>query len=1104
MTQQQQDSDQIASLFAEAVQLKGKSRAEFLQSIDENLRTELEPLLNADLRVQQEHLLTSLQPEAPSITRIRDYELRHVIGEGGMGTVYQAYHSRLKCDVALKVLPIGRSSPPETVARFEREMAAVGKLKHPHIVQAMDAGEENGIHYLVFELVEGVDAAQVIKACQPVEIADACEIVRQAALGLEHAHQQGLVHRDVKPSNLLVSKSGQVSIADMGLALLNDSGPRIEKLTAVGQIMGTLDYIPPEQIDDPHNVGPPADLYSLGCTLYHLLAGRAPFDVPEFDATLKKLRAHETTKPQSLKTLRPQVPPKLAQLVHTLVEKSPEDRMYSAKQVADELKPFCPESHLDSLIEKGIAKTAEATTANLGLSRISTELWEKQTDALPEIATTNAIARKSRIPHWLFTAFVLVGALLFAITLSQVFRWRTKHGTVIVETVGGDVDLSISESELRFIDPTDGEEVTVTVDEAKDLLVFRKSGFESVSRSVKLKSGAGQRLSIRFEPTSEISKPQPEMGAKSKLVQAIDYAFENGLQGFAVEGSSELHNDSDCLTDGRLRPNGHFRFIQTANTPNAMQRISSVKEITDLYLVGATPLLDSVAAQMTRMPAIQKLYIYCPFRTEQFESTPIEMRTRLITLALHGEKEAAVTDNQVREMTAVFSSLERLELTCEKLTSAVLPTVNEQQPEQLHLIRPSDEILRQLDSLDSVVMLKLDDATGCNLSHLPPRMQEFWCDSTQLSPANFKDLAAHEPLRVITSRLARVDRDLVTEFQKARPDCVFQSYFEPRQASAAPNATSDSPVHAIAAFNNRKGYSYVFLNNGSYLKLNDRSNRLAHSLTTSQFWKHLIGNRANDITAAFTQNDRKSFVILNDGTCREYLNLPDIGIGTHLTTKLLDGVSRTSPISAATDWPDGTYFVFQRDGRCRKYDDQLKRIDTKTTDEVFPFLKGRADTLTAVRVDPVTALAYFYFVGGTELVYDTMGGKVINEHALGAVSWVVPEQFASREETSMQEFASTRHEGLRWAFQNGVESLTCSVDGEEVVCKSADEFNSRTHQLIGVVLNYDSPQASRALFCIARYTLIPELRLVSSSKIVADELERIRASLPDTVVTQVE
>ena len=207
-----------------------------------------------------------------------EYEILDQLASGGMGVVFKAFHARLNRMVAIKMLAEGRHENAAANFRFDREMRAVGSLDHPSIVRALDAREIDGRRILVMEFVEGMDLAKLVRRCGPLPIADACELIRQAALGLQVAHERGLVHRDIKPSNLMLTPQGQVKLLDLGLALFHAQPPTETEMTATGQAVGTAEYMAPEQVSDSHQVDIRADIYGLGCTLYKLLAGRTPFD----------------------------------------------------------------------------------------------------------------------------------------------------------------------------------------------------------------------------------------------------------------------------------------------------------------------------------------------------------------------------------------------------------------------------------------------------------------------------------------------------------------------------------------------------------------------------------------------------------------------------------------------------------------------------------------------------------------------------------------------------------------------------------------------------------------------------------------------------------
>ena len=272
--------------------------------------------------------------------RLRDYLVLGRIGRGGMGQVYKARHVRLDRLVAIKVLPLERFADAAAISRFEREMKAVGRLDHPNIVLARDAGEADGVHFLVMELLEGFDLAAILKERGPRPLADACEVIRQAALGLQHAHEAGRVHRDLKPSNLFLTRAGTVKVLDLGLALIVEetiAGP----LTPADAAMGTFDYTAPEQWADAHRVDIRADLYSLGCTLFALLTGGPPFPADSHPTLTSKMMAHLHESPPPLREFRAEVPPDLEALVARLLAKAPDDRFQTPGELAGALAPFC-------------------------------------------------------------------------------------------------------------------------------------------------------------------------------------------------------------------------------------------------------------------------------------------------------------------------------------------------------------------------------------------------------------------------------------------------------------------------------------------------------------------------------------------------------------------------------------------------------------------------------------------------------------------------------------------------------------------------------------------------------------------------------------------
>lgn len=296
--------------------------------------------------------------------RIGEYILLGSIGQGAMGDVYRAVHGRLNRIVAIKVLAGHRLADADAAARFKREMRAVGKLSHPNIVAATDAGQAGRASYLAMEYVDGMDLARLLKRHGRLPAADACEVVRQAARGLQYVHEHGLVHRDLKPSNLLLTLAseqpagGLVKVADLGLALACDVDGAQSGTLSMNLVLGSLDYMAPEQADDAHHVDHRADLYSLGCTLYDLLSGHPPFCAVGAQSRLQKIAAHAESPVPSLAEVCPNVPASLERIVRRLLAKKPRWRFSSAGELAAALAPFCAGADLARLLDPATPATA--------------------------------------------------------------------------------------------------------------------------------------------------------------------------------------------------------------------------------------------------------------------------------------------------------------------------------------------------------------------------------------------------------------------------------------------------------------------------------------------------------------------------------------------------------------------------------------------------------------------------------------------------------------------------------------------------------------------------------------------------------------------------
>ena len=266
------------------------------------------------------------------------YVILDKLGAGGMGTVYKAQHRRMKRVVALKVLPTAKMSKSGMVQRFQREVEAAAKLDHPNVVTAHDADEHRGLHYLVMEYVDGFDLAYLVERCGRLP-GESVDWIIQVAKGLNYAHNQGVVHRDIKPANLLLDTNGTVKILDMGLARFDEQADGSEDeasgLTQMGEIIGTLDFMSPEQAEDTRRADARSDIYSLGCTLYYLLTAQYLYSE---DTVLKKLLAHRTKPIPSLRSICSDVSERLDLFFQKMVAKSPDDRPQTMGEVIEELQ----------------------------------------------------------------------------------------------------------------------------------------------------------------------------------------------------------------------------------------------------------------------------------------------------------------------------------------------------------------------------------------------------------------------------------------------------------------------------------------------------------------------------------------------------------------------------------------------------------------------------------------------------------------------------------------------------------------------------------------------------------------------------------------------
>lgn len=359
--------------------LVGESRlASTLDTLPPEFRGDAPARLAAGLVDQG--VLTAFQTEQLLLGKCRGFEIGPYrilerLGSGGMALVYLCEDPNLQCRVAVKVLPNARAQDVEYLKRFHREAKVAAGLDHANIVRTFDVDHDGKVNFMVMEYIDGTLLHDIVQRFGPLSVDRAVNYIRQAAMGLQHAHEVGLVHRDIKPSNLILDRSGTVKLLDMGLArnFMDES----EEVLTRG-VLGTPDYLAPEQSKDSHNVDIRADIYSLGCTFYYLLTGAPPF--PE-GSVAQKLLWHQTRPPTPVRSFRPEVPEGLAAVLHRMLAKDPAQRCQTPAELAEALAPWTQQP-VEPPSEEEMPQLSRAAR---GLSETADGLEDTQPQpALPE------------------------------------------------------------------------------------------------------------------------------------------------------------------------------------------------------------------------------------------------------------------------------------------------------------------------------------------------------------------------------------------------------------------------------------------------------------------------------------------------------------------------------------------------------------------------------------------------------------------------------------------------------------------------------------------------------------------------------------------------
>jgi serine/threonine protein kinase len=320
----------------------------------------------------QDGVLTYFQSEQFLLGKWRGFtigkfKLLERVGVGGMGQVFLCEHMYMRKRVAVKVLPPAKADQPAALGRFYREARAAGGLDHPNIVRTHDIDQDGNLHFIVMDYVDGPNLLDVVKKFGPMDVQRAVSYMRQAALGLDYAFRNHLIHRDIKPGNVLIDRKGVARILDMGLArFINDHADQLTMKYDDKIVLGTADYVAPEQVANSHSVDIRADIYGLGATLYFLLAGHPPFPT---GTVSQKLLWHRTKDPTPIRQIRPEVPDGLAVVIGKMMAKDPKARYQTPAQVATELEQFLTGAvPLPAEEEMPVLSSAAAAGANVEMA----------------------------------------------------------------------------------------------------------------------------------------------------------------------------------------------------------------------------------------------------------------------------------------------------------------------------------------------------------------------------------------------------------------------------------------------------------------------------------------------------------------------------------------------------------------------------------------------------------------------------------------------------------------------------------------------------------------------------------------------------------------
>jgi hypothetical protein len=636
---------------AKSVVAAGMMSADEIQLLWRSLPADHRPKTGDELleELRRRGKVTAFQAEAisagaPQSLRLGEYLLLDKLGAGGMGQVYRAVHRRMDRIVALKVLPPKVANDPEAIQRFQREVRAAAKLSHPHVVTAYDAGAEGHRHYLVMEYVDGRDLAAVVQEDGPLPVAAAVDCLLQAARGLAYAHSKGVVHRDIKPANLLLDREGVVKILDMGLARFEAAGGdrQNDQLTTDGQVMGTVDYMSPEQAANTRDADARSDLYSLGCTFYRLLTGESPY----FGETIvQRILAHVNHPVPTIRAKRPETPVGVDAIFQKLVAKRPEERYQLATELIADLEQLRADSlavakeRAEAIGLKAFAHSPRATPAAMAeprkspaaagtmetTPRLTLPAYEAETTGnlatsdrpaapliTPQAQPQTAGKRSARRPG-LFIALGCAGLLLLLAGVIVVIR--NKEGKVVARVPvpeGGNVGLEVENKEPSNATPSSKRPPVAPVIPIKPATADEQAALERRVAEWAINKGGSVVPQGHSAVTDVKQLPAESFYLASLSLKEMRLTEEEAARLGQLARIHEIVLEKVELSPAaaahlvnckRLRV---LRYLGLAGSPEIFKALARIKQLRVLDLA-RTRVSDECLADFAKMPCVEHL-----------------------------------------------------------------------------------------------------------------------------------------------------------------------------------------------------------------------------------------------------------------------------------------------------------------------------------------------------------------------------------------------------------------------------------------------------------------------------------------------------------------